>query len=117
MSGVSLSFQEHVCVVKVQGHFQQPQIDDFKTMLYSSPDAKQVGAVIVDCSTMTQIGSCGMKAMYAAQKDYKVRGQKFLVAGLHGSVRETFKISGIDALLDICESVDSARRITATQPR
>lgn len=117
MSGVSLSFQEHVCVVKVQGHFQQPQIDDFKTILYSSHDAKEVGAVIVDCSTMTKIGSPGMQAMYAAQKDYVTRGQKFLVAGLKGDVRETFKISGIDALLNLCETVDTARQITSAQQR
>jgi len=108
---LSVSYLGDVCVVKVQGRFQQPEIDDFKVKVDTVARKKNVSAVIIDCAWLTQIGSCGMKAMCVARNDLMAKGQRFFVTGLRANVRETFRLSGMDAILHLCESVDKAYRM------
>lgn len=111
MPELSVSYLGDVCVVKLQGRFQQPEIDDFKAKIETVSRTKNINAFIIDCTWLTQIGSGGMKAMCVTRNYLTARGQRFFVTGLRANVRETFRLSGMDAILHLCESDDKAYRM------
>lgn len=108
MAEFSISSFGHVNVLRVQGTLQQPSIAELSDQIEAATFTTGVDALIVDCSELKQIGSCGMRVMCVAHKDLSHRGQQMVVAGLAGDVRETFAIGGVDELLDLSDSVDSA---------
>ncbi len=104
----SNSVVDRVNVLKVQGALQQPAVNELYDLVEAATPVENIDTLIVDCSSLTKIGSSGMRALCLAHKDLKHRGQQMMIAGLTGDVRETFEISGVDSLLHLCDDVESA---------
>lgn len=108
MAEFSSSVVDRVNVLKVQGCLRQPAVEELYDRVEAASPVDNIDALIVDCSDVTKIGSSGLRALCLAQKDLMQRGQKMMVVGLTGDVRETFEISGMTALLHLCDDVETA---------
>ena len=104
----SNSIVDRVNVLKVQGALQQPAVEEFYDRMEAAAPIGNIDTLVVDCTNLTKISSWGMRALCLAHKDLKHRGQQMMIAGLTGDVRETFQISGVDSLLNLCDDVETA---------
>lgn len=70
-------------------------------------------AVIVDMSEVPYMSSIGIRALLINGKTVTGRGGKYVLMGTQPDVRNVLAVSGIDKLINICDSLDQA--ITAVK--
>lgn len=66
-------------------------------------------SVAVNMAGLDYISSAGLRVILASAKKLKGVGGKLALSGLAESVREVFRISGFDAIIPICETVEKAK--------
>jgi stage II sporulation protein AA (anti-sigma F factor antagonist) len=63
---------------------------------------------VVDFEKLDYISSVGLRAILATAKQIRSRNGKFLLANVHGSVKEIFAISGLGSIFPVYDSIESA---------
>ncbi|HEY5409358.1 MAG TPA: STAS domain-containing protein [Caulobacteraceae bacterium] len=71
--------------------------------------------LLLDFSALDYISSAGLRAALAVAKRMNAAGGKLALCSLSPQVAEVFEISGVDAIIDIHPSAESAtQRLTAS---
>ncbi len=93
------------CVVKLTGRLDLQGVgeieDDFK-QCYSGLE----GELIVDMSDVAFLASLGMRMLMMAAKTLNASGGKIIVAEPQEVVENALRISGLDQVIDIVDSVE-----------
>ncbi len=104
---VTFRKEKNAAIISVKGRMDALCFMDFEKILDD-----QIGAgetrFIIDFSDLDYISSAGLQCILAAAKKLEPRGGDLLLAGLKGTVREVFDISGFSSIFTITESLDSA---------
>ena len=102
---LSIDYQDYAdCrVVSVTGRVDHTNSTQFLDNL--SAHAEEAGGMVVDLSRLDFITSAGLRALLMAHRTIAAKDGRMAVAGVTGSVREVFRISKFDALLNVTDSV------------
>jgi anti-sigma B factor antagonist len=85
--------------------------------LHVSPDVsrsidaiteKKPGRIVIDLARATYIDSAGLAALILAMQEVEAYGGKFLLAGLHETIRSILETSRLDQIFQIFPDVDAA---------
>lgn len=97
------------CLVSVSGRVDHTNSDEFLQSLTAHADAvERGGGMVVDLDRLDFITSAGLRALLLAQRSVTGLEGKIVVSGVGGVVREVFRISKFDALLNLSETVGEA---------
>jgi anti-anti-sigma factor len=69
--------------------------------------AKPPLIVILEVSDLTFVDSTGLKAVLVEHRRARDQGYEFVLAGAHGPVRETLRLTALDLTLPLAPDVDS----------
>ncbi len=61
-------------------------------------------ALVLDFEDLAYISSAGMRVILLTAKSLQKSGMKFVLCSMNDSIREVFKISGFDKIIDIHNS-------------
>lgn len=102
---LSIDYQDYAdCrVVSVTGRVDHTNSTQFLDNL--SAHAEEAGGMVVDLSRLDFVTSAGLRALLMAHRTIAAKDGRMAVAGVTGSVREVFRISKFDALLNVTDSV------------
>ena len=102
---LSIDYQDYAdCrVVSVTGRVDHTNSTQFLDNL--SAHAEEAGGMVIDLSRLDFITSAGLRALLMAHRTIAAKDGHMAVAGVTGSVREVFRISKFDALLNVTDSV------------
>lgn len=102
-----------VTTVSVAGRLNHTSSGDFQTQMEAvlSDAATARGGVIVDLSRLEFISSAGLRQLTIADKTQREAGGKLVITGLHGVVEEIVRISRLDTILTVTDTVESARSL------
>ena len=70
--------------------------------------AREHSTLVIDLKNLEFISSAGLRALLLAQKTVTSSDGKLIVSGVSGVVKEVFRISKFDALLNVQETVSEA---------
>ena len=97
------------CLVSVSGRVDHTNSDDFLKQLTGHADGvANGGGMVIDLAKLDFITSAGLRALLLAQRTVTTAKGKIVVSGVGGVVREVFRISKFDALLNVSDSVGEA---------
>ena len=65
-------------------------------------------ALVLDLSRVTFMPSMSLGALVTLLQECKQHSQRFVLAGVHGTVRETLAMTHLDKIFEICDDVDKA---------
>ncbi len=94
------------CIIKLTGRLDLQGVAEIETEfkeLYSGYN----GRFIVDMSEVAFLASLGMRLLMMAAKALSQSGGKIVVVGPQEVVENALRISGLDQVIDIVDSVDS----------
>ena len=95
-------------VVTITGRIDAVTAPDLETRLFELIDGGAT-QLILAFSPMEYISSAGLRVVLSAAKKLKTVNGGICLAGLQGTVREVFEISGFFAIFKVFETVDEAR--------
>lgn len=64
--------------------------------------------LLINLQGLEYISSAGLRVILAAAKKLKEKNGKLLIAGLRGSVRDVFQLSGFYSIFRVYESIEEA---------
>lgn len=92
-------------VVSVSGRVDHTNSDRFLEELTGlTVDVAVGGGLVTDLSKLEFITSAGLRALLMADRQVKSNQGKMIVAGIEGVVKEVFRISKFDALLNVVDT-------------
>jgi len=93
-------------LVTVSGRVDHTNSDTFLTALGAEADrVAKGGGMVVDLAGLEFITSAGLRALFLTNKRLAEAGRIFVVTGLKGVVKEVFRISNFDAILNVAGGV------------
>ena len=69
---------------------------------------KKPKRIVIDLARATYIDSAGLAALMLAMQEVEAYGGKFLLTGLHETMRSIFRSSRLDQIFQIFPDVDAA---------
>ncbi len=111
LSALTVSAENYAecCLVSVAGRVDHTNSDDFLKQLSAHAETvKQNGGMVIDLDRLDFITSAGLRALLLAQRTVTSSEGKLIVSGVGGVVKEVFRISKFDALLNVAETVSEA---------
>ena len=96
-------------ILRLTGPLTLNGLFEFQNTLRADPPA----ALILDLSAVPYMDSAGMGAIINYFVSCERHGRKVIVAGVNGRVHELFKMTKVDGLLTIVETVADAERALA----
>ena len=106
-SAVDEQVDETTQVVSVRGEIDLFTAPEFKSRIHDAIEAGR-GRVVVDLTATTFIDSSSLGVLISAHRRLKVRGGRLIVACDVPAVLSTFKITGLDSVLEMSRSRDEA---------
>ena len=94
-------------IVSVNGRIDAVTAPDFERNLSEWISTGET-VMIVNLSDLEYISSAGLRSILAIAKVLKAKGGKMLFAGLKGTVKDVFKISGFGSIFQIFETESDA---------
>jgi anti-sigma B factor antagonist len=99
-------------VVAVTGEVDLFTAPEFKQRVMA-PIASGIDRVIVDLTDATFIDSSSLGALIGAHRRLQQRGGRLVVACTSEAIVKTFRITGLDGVFTIVDSVEAGLRIDA----
>ncbi len=97
------------CLVSVAGRVDHTNSDAFlKQLTAHAETVPQSGGLVINLDRLDFITSAGLRALLLAQRTVASSDGKLVVSGVGGVVKEVFRISKFDALLNVAETVSEA---------
>ncbi len=90
-------------IAKADGRIDSSNSREFHTEL-EAVIADSDAAVVLDFEDVAYISSAGMRVILLTAKSLQKSGIKLALCSMDDSIREVFKISGFDRIIDIHES-------------
>src|SRR5262245_3015556 len=78
------------------------------TQTLSAMTDKKPERIVIDLSEATYIDSAGLAALILAMQTVEAYGGRFLLSGLHATMRSIFESSRLDQIFQIFPDVDAA---------
>ena len=92
-------------VVSVTGRVDHTNSTEFlETLGRHAREKGGPGGMVVDLAGLEFITSAGLRALLVAHRTVAAAGGRLVVTGLHGVVKEVFRISKFDSLLAVAET-------------
>lgn len=96
-------------LVSVAGKVDHTNSDDFLDELTRVSEMVPAGGgMVIDLGGLEFITSAGLRALLLAQRTVKNAGGTMVVSGISGVVKEVFRISKFDALLNVADTTQDA---------
>lgn len=96
-------------VVSVKGRVDHTNFEAFHEQLNEqTASLTKEGGMVVDLSKLEFITSAGLRALMLTHRAASAAGAQLIVSGIGGVVKEVFRISKFDALLNVAESTTDA---------
>jgi len=102
-------------VVAVRGEIDIFTAPEFKERVSAAIDAGRK-VVIIDLGATTFVDSSSLGVLIAAHRRLSAREGRLIVACAEPTVLKTFKITGLDAVLELVEDRDAALAAGRTPP-
>lgn len=102
-------------VVAVEGEIDIFTAPEFKAMIAGAIEAGRA-FVIIDLAATTFIDSSSLGVLISAHRRLSLREGRLIVASDVPAVRNTFKITGLDSVLEIVADRDAALAARADAP-
>ena len=95
---------EEICAedqlqLNIEGKIDAVSCDDFQNLILKS--FTKSNTVIVNLENVTYMSSAGLRGLVLGQKTAQSKGGKMIVINASDQLRETFKVTGFDSILDI----------------
>lgn len=100
-------------VIHPEGRINSADAPEFRASLDSVTQTDDQ-AVILNMESLTYISSGGLRILLEFAQELNKRGSGFAICSLSSSVRDVFRISGLDRVVTICASPDEA--VAAVSP-
>jgi anti-sigma B factor antagonist len=94
-------------VVHVQGQVDLYVAPDLKVRLLDALDRAD-GRIVVDVTESTFIDSSALSTLFSAHRRARRRGGRVVLVNPSGEIARMLSITGLDAILDVVESVPEA---------
>ena len=96
------------------GRVDHPNAITFQETLGAHAADWGEGGLVIDLAGLEFVTSAGLRALLVTHRAISSSGGRMVVTGLKGIVREVFRISKFDALLNVAESVgEGVARVSA----
>jgi anti-sigma B factor antagonist len=107
---------DDIHVVAVAGEIDLFTAPEFKQHV-GAPIEEGVGTVVVDLSETTFIDSSSLGVLIAAHRRLAAQGGSLTVVCTHDAIVKTFRITGLDGVFRIVDSLDDALDADAVPSR
>ena len=97
-------------VVHVQDQVDLYVAPDLKARLLDALDRAE-GRIIVDVTESTFLDSTALSTLFSAHRRARRRGGRVVLVNTSDEIARTLSITGLDAILDVVESVPQARAL------
>ena len=97
-------------VVHVQGQVDLYAAPDLKARLLDALDRAD-GRIVVDVTASTFLDSSALSTLFSAHRRARRRGGRVVLVNTSDAIARTLSITGLDAILDVVESVPEARAL------
>jgi anti-sigma B factor antagonist len=97
-------------VVHVQGQVDLYVAPDLKARLLDALDRAE-GRIIVDVTESTFQDSTALSTLFSAHRRARRRGGRVVLVNTSEEIARTLSITGLDAILDVVETVPEARAL------
>ena len=87
-------------VITPVGRLNAESAQAFQERLLSSIDAGET-SVLLDLAALDYISSAGLRSLLIAAKRLQARDGRFAICALTANVREVFRMSGFDTIIDV----------------
>ncbi len=94
-------------VILGQGRLDSGSAKDFEERVLQCIDRGEK-SILLDFSMIDYISSAGLRVVLTSVKRQKEKDGKLAICGLLGSVRDIFRVSGFDTVVDIYTDQESA---------
>ena len=98
--GISAERANGTVIAKAGGRIDSSNSREFHSEL-ESVVADSDAALVLDFADVAYISSAGMRVILLTAKSLQKSGMKFALCSLNDSIREVFKISGFDKIIEI----------------
>jgi anti-sigma B factor antagonist len=97
-------------VVHVQGQVDLYVASDLKARLLDALDRAD-GRIVVDVTESTFLDSTALSTVFSAHRRARGRGGRVVLVNTSAEIARTLSITGLDAILDVVESMSQARAL------
>jgi anti-anti-sigma factor len=97
----------NVLVILAQGRLDSLSAKDFEEKVLQCIDSGEK-SILLDFSMIDYISSAGLRVVLTSVKRQKEKDGKLAICGLSGSVKDIFRVSGFDTVVDIYTDQESA---------
>ena len=94
-------------VILSEGRLDTRSANDFQEMVLKLIDGGEE-SILLDFSMVDYISSAGLRAVLTLAKHQKDKNGKLAICSLIGSVKDIFRISGFDTIVDVYADQESA---------
>ena len=101
--GINAERADGTVIAKADGRIDSSNSRDFHSEL-EAVVADSDAALVLDFEDVAYISSAGMRVILLTAKSLQKSGTKFVLCSMDDSIREVFKISGFDKIIDIHHS-------------
>lgn len=107
---IKVERSEDVLKVSVAGKLDSATANRFGSLI-SDALQKPADWVVIDIENVSYVSSDGLR--YFVTTSRRV-AQKLVVVGMNRSVREVFRLTGLDRLMSLCVDLEAARQVIET---
>ncbi|MCY4424115.1 MAG: STAS domain-containing protein [Acidimicrobiaceae bacterium] len=101
--GINAERADGTVIAKADGRIDSSNSREFHTEL-EAVVADSDAALVLDFEDVAYISSAGMRVILLTAKSLQKSGIKLALCSMNDSIREVFKISGFDKIIEIHES-------------
>jgi stage II sporulation protein AA (anti-sigma F factor antagonist) len=94
-------------VISPQGHLDSRSAKDFQEIVEECIGGGEK-SILLDFSMIDYVSSAGLRAILTLAKHQKEKNGKLAVCSLVGSVKDIFRISGFETIIDVYADQESA---------
>jgi anti-sigma B factor antagonist len=107
MLALSERLEGNIVVVSLSGRVDSTNSEELTNKLrgYNGADLR---AVILNLSSLNYITSAGFRSLVLAKNDAQARKRNFILAGVHGNLRELLSLTGLFTFFEVYETESSA---------
>ena len=96
---IEKTFDERDLTVKVEGRIDTITSQELESSL--SKEMEDITSLTLDFSNLEYISSAGLRVLIATQKKLNERDIPMTIANVNDTIREIFRMSGFDKILEI----------------
>lgn len=101
--GINAERADGTVIAKADGRIDSSNSREFHSEL-EAVVADSDAALVLDFEDVVYISSAGMRVILLTAKSLQKSGMKFALCSMNDSIREVFKISGFDKIIEIHHS-------------